>query len=455
MRFDPTIAAVRFGSGLSPLFAPPVNADALLGELEGAPQFDIIAYSQITPTMKQYQAATRASREARGTQDEAAKAAAFRSVRQAGNVVYNDSLRATFARSVGAQFGFSARLQDFWADHFTVKARNVPQRHLITGYVEEAIRPHIASSFGAMLRAVATHPAMLVYLEQFQSVGPDSQFGQRRGRGLNENFAREFLELHTLGVGGPYTQTDVRELAELLTGLTYQPQRGFFYDKRFAEPGAETVLGITYDAADGIDNILDAIDALARHPQTAAHICEKIARYFIGQDADATMVAAMTDVFITTDGWLPAVYAEMLDHPAAWDRTLRQIKSPLRFMTSAMRALGLTGAQVVKTNGRQTRELLIRPLVVMGQPWQKPLGPDGWPDNGADWVNPQGMAGRISWAMTAPREFLQTRPPDPRSFVVTALGDLATQDVIFAASAAEVRDEGIGIILSAPAFQRS
>lgn len=455
MRFDATIAAVRFGTGLSPLFAPPINAGALVAELASAPQFEIAAYSQITPTMQQYQAAARASREARGSDDEAAMAAAFRTVRQAGNVVYNESLRATFARSVGAQIGFSARLQDFWADHFTVKARNVPQRHLITGYVEEAIRPHIANSFGAMLRAVATHPAMLVYLEQFQSVGPDSRFGKRRGRGLNENFAREFLELHTLGVGGPYTQTDVRELAELLTGLTYQPQRGFFYDKRFAEPGAETVLGVTYDAADGIDNILDAIDALARHPQTAAHICEKIAQYFVGQNADATMVAAMTDVFITSEGWLPAVYATMLDHPAAWDRTLRQIKSPLRFMTSAMRALGLTGAQVVNTNGRQTRELLIGPLVVMGQPWQKPLGPDGWPDNGADWVNPQGMAGRISWAMTAPREFLKTRPPDPRNFVLTALGDLATQDVIFAASAAEVRDEGIGIILSAPAFQRS
>lgn len=455
MTFDPTIAAVRFGTGLSPLFAQPSNTDALIDELARKPAFAITAYSDINPSMLTFQQAARASRQARGTADETTKADAFRTVRQAGNVVLNQSLRANFARNIGADIGFLARLSAFWADHFTVKARNVPQRHFITGYVEEAIAPHIAGSFSAMLQSVATHPAMLVYLEQFSSVGPESAFGKKKDRGLNENFARELLELHTLGVGGPYSQTDVRELAALLTGLTYQPQRGFFYDKRFAEPGAETVLGVTYDASDGLENILTAIDALARHPQTALHISEKLAIYFMGQNPDPDMVAAMADVFLTTEGWLPAVYAAMLDHPAAWTRTLRQIKSPLRFMTSALRALGVTGAEVNQATGGMTRNQLITPLRIMGQPWQDPLGPDGWPDNGADWVNPQGMAGRISWAMTAPRIILRKRMPDPRDFVATALGDLATQDVVFAAGAAEVRDEGVGIILSAPSFQRS
>ena len=124
-------------------------------------------------------------------------------------------------------------------------------------------------------------------------------------------------------------------------------------------------------------------------------------------------------------------------------------------MTSAMRALGVTGGDVANASGRGTREQIIGPLRVMGQPWQNPIGPDGWPDDGADWVNPQGMAGRISWAMTAPTILLSGKLPDPRDFVITALGDLATQDVIFAASAAESRAEGIGVILSAPTFHRS
>ena len=455
MTFDPTIAAVRFGTGLSPLFSRPTGIDGLLDELDATPQFEIQRFSEILPTIKQFQIAARESRAARGTPEADARAEEFRDIRKAGNVVYNQSLRATLARSVGAQIGFAARLGSFWADHFTVKARNTPQRHTITGYIEEAITPHIAGSFGDMLRSVTTHPAMLVYLEQFKSIGANSVVGVNQGRGLNENFARELLELHTLGVGGPYSQTDVRELAELLTGLTYQPQRGFFYNKRFAEPGAETVLGVTYDAADGVDNIFNAIDALARHPQTAAHISEKIAIYFLGQNPDAGLVAAMTDVFIQTEGWLPAVYGAMLDHDTAWGRSLQQIKSPQRFMTSAMRALGVTGGDVANASGRSTREQIIGPLRVMGQPWQNQIGPDGWPDDGADWVNPQGMAERISWAMTAPTVLLSGKLPDPRDLVITALGDLATQDVIFAASAAESRAEGIGVILSAPTFHRS
>ena len=158
---------------------------------------------------------------------------------------------------------------------------------------------------------------------------------------------------------------------------------------------------------------------------------------------------------MATDGWLPEVYAVMLEHAAAWSPELRQIKSPFRFVTSAMRALGIKGAEAVAFNGRTTRELLIRPLRVMGQPWQDASGPDGWPDNGADWVNPQGMAGRINWAMSAPRKLLDRDMPDPRIFVQTALGSLAGQDVIFAAGAAEQKFEGVGVVLASPAFQRS
>ena len=254
---------------------------------------------------------------------------------------------------------------------------------------------------------------------------------------------------------GVYAQADVRELAELLTGLTYNGQRGFFYDERFAEPGAETVLGITYDAVDGLDNILHAIDDLAVHPQTARHIAGKIAAAFVADTPDVSLVDAMTAAFVATDGFLPSVYAAMLDHPASWHVNLQKIKSPQRFITSAMRALGVTGDQVDQASGRNTRALFVAPLRVMGQPWERPNGPDGWPEDSTDWISPQGTAGRISWAMTAPRNLVQNRLPDPRDFVQTALGSLAGQDVIFAASAAEVRDEGVGVVLASPAFQMS
>lgn len=455
MPFDPILAAVRFGTGLSPRFAPPLGPDAVLAELDAPPRYAIATFADATPTLRQIAQASKANREARGTPQADARAAEFKEIRMAANGVYDQALRATVARHVGANVGFSARLTDFWADHFTVLARNNAARHMVTPYVEEAINAHIGGAFRDMLRAVITHPMMLLYLQQIQSMGPNSTQGKRLKRGINENLARELLELHTVGVSARYSQTDVRELAELLTGLTYQSQRGFFYDARFAEPGAETVLGVTYGEADSLDNVMAAIDDLARHPDTARHLCTKLASYFMGQTPDPAMIAQMTEAYLHTDGWLPAVYGAMLDHEAAWTRRLGQIKSPLLFVGSGLRALGVEGDAVARFDGRQTRRILVRAMRVMGQPWQKPGGPDGWPDDGAAWITPQGMAGRINWAMSVPWMLLKRDVPDPRIFVQTALGPLAGRDVIFAAAAAESKSEGVGVVLASPAFQRS
>lgn len=455
MPFDPTLAAVRFGSGLSPIIGPPADAVALLADIDTSFTYSVPNFDDVVPSQRAFQQANKARNKARGTDQAEAVEQAFRDLRLVVNGIFDQSLRSSFARQVGADIGFKARLGTFFADHFTVKSGNGAQRHLVTPYVEDAIAPHLNGHFSVMLRAVVTHPMMLLYLQQVQSVGPLSPLGKRRNRGINENLARELLELHTLGVDGTYAQADVRELAELLTGLTYNGQRGFFYDGRFAEPGAETVLGITYDVADGLDNILRAVDDLAVHPQTARHIATKIAVAFVADTPDVGLVDAMAAAFVATDGFLPAVYASMLDHPAAWGAELQKIKSPQRFITSAMRALGVTGDEMDQASGRNLRGLIIGPLRVMGQPWERPNGPDGWPDDSTAWISPQGMAGRISWAMTAPRKLVRDRMPDPRDFVQTALGPLASQDVIFAASAAEVRDEGIGVVLASPAFQRS
>ncbi len=455
MPFDATLAAIRFGSGLSPLITPPYTVDAIMAEIDRPFPYPLASFDNTTPSIRDFQQASRARNLARGTPTAETEEEAFRAVRKAANDIYDQTFRSLLARQVGADVGFKARLATFFADHFTVKNRNTAQRHVVAAYSEDAIAPHVNGYFKDMLRAVVTHPMMLLYLQQAQSSGPNSPAGLRRNRGINENLARELLELHTLGVAGNYSQTDVRELAELLTGLTYNGQRGFFYNIQMAEPGAEKVLGVQYDAADGLQNVLDALDDLADHPQTAAHIARKIAIEFVADDPDASLVSAMTDAFQTSGGYLPNVYAAMLAHDAAWDDNLQKIKSPQRFMTSAMRALGVTGDAVNTASGRDTRGLFLRPLRVMGQPWKRPNGPDGWPDDSKAWITAQGMAGRINWAMRVPRRLLDNRVPDPREFVHTALSGFAGQDVIFAASAAEVREEGIGLILSSPAFQRS
>lgn len=455
MTFDPTIAAVRFGTGLSPVFARPAAIGELFAELDARSRFRIATFTAAQPTMKQMSDAAAEQRKAAGTDELEAKTEAAKALRQQAAEVQAEAMRATIARFVEADHGFAERLTDFWADHFTVVARRTAERHLVSSYVEEAVRPYIGGRFIDMLGSVMTNSLMLLYLQQVQSMGPESRMGLQRGRGINENLAREMLELHTLGVEGSYSQADVRSLAELLTGLTYNGVQGFFYDERMAEPGAETVLGVTYDAADGIPNILAAIEDLALHPDTARHLSLKIATYFVGKDPDPAIVDAMAARYLATDGQLQAVYAAMFEHPAAWSRELRQVKSPLLFITSALRALGVSGVDVMEMNRRNMFRTVTSPMRVMGQEWQTPVGPDGWPDDGTDWVTPQGVAGRINWAMTVPLELLRRDMPDPRIFVQTALGDLATQDVIFAASAAETKFEGVGIVLSAPAFQRS
>lgn len=454
MIFDPFLAQTRFGLGLAPHHASPADLEDVLNLAlpdEMAIRWPIAGLQTVEPRPFALQQANQARRTEMA--DDAEKVA-YREL--LGQV--SDTKRATFlatlARAVDTPFGLRERLTWFWADHFTVRLFGSHQSHLVTSFVEDAIRPHIAGSFVDMLQAVVTHPSILIYLQQVQSSGPNSDFGKRRGRGINENLARELLELHTIGVGGPYTQTDVRQLAELLTGLTYTPRRGFFYDPNRAEPEAETVMGITYAEKDSLGNVLSAVGDLAVHPTTSRHIAGKLAAHFVSNSPDPEMVNAMAEAFDRGESKLLPVYAAMLEHPSAWDPKLQKVKTPFHFVASALRALGIQGDRVTSTTLSDFRRYFRRALRIMGQPWEQPLGPDGWPDSEEAWIIPQFMAGRIEWAMRAPQEFL-AEMPDPREFVFQALGANAPEAVVFAAGAAETRGEGVGIVLSSPAFQRS
>lgn len=457
MPFDPTLAAIRFGTGLSPHHAAPQNVGDVLAELTGADvmaaDFPVAPFDQAAPSMLALAVARRVRDDARGTADYDAALAADQNIRQLARSQKLHHLATEIARMVDAPVGLRERLVHFWTDHFTTVSRREDNAHLVTPYIESAIRPHVTGSFADMLVAVTLHPLMLLYLDQTRSVGPNSTVGLRQGQGLNENLARELLELHTLGAGGPYTQPDVRELAELLTGLTFHVVEGFAFNPRMAEPGAETVLGETYADAASLDVIRAALRDLAVHPATAAHLARKLAVHFVSDTPPPDLVTALADSFVAGQGALAPVYETLLAHDAAWDPARAKVRTPMEYMSAGVRALGMTGAQVMALDVPLVRAVFERPLRVMGQPWQKPAGPDGWPEAASDWIIPQTMAGRISWAMQVPARLVPDLP-DPRDFVTTALGPDPDPAVAFAASASESRPDGIGVILASAAFQR-
>lgn len=456
MAFDPTRAALRFGTGLSPRLPPPASTAAMLAALLGpdemARRHPIPSFDTAQPGLDDWRAAQRGYRKSRGTAREDGARAAFKTVRRDAAALARRSFAASVARGIEApEGGLRERLAWFWADHFTVRAGSFATRHLVTPYVEEAIRPNVSRRFEEMLIAVTTHPMMLFYLDQSGSIGPMSR-AATPGDGLNENLARELLELHTVGVGGPYGQADVRELAELLTGLGATP-KGMRYRRTRAEPGAETVLGTRFDAAPRLGAIHEALRMLARHPATAAHLARKIAVHFVADDPDPALVAALETAWRDSGGDLGVVTGALLAHPAAWAPEPRKVKPPFDFVVSGLRALGLSPAVLRTDQPRRMNRFLRTPLERMGQKWEQPPGPDGWPEAVAAWITPPGMAGRIDWAMTAP-EALMNGLPDPRDFARVALGETLPEPVAFAARAAESRAEAIGVVLSAPAFQR-
>lgn len=375
-----------------------------------------------------------------------------RETTQEGALWYTRSLQ----RFIHTDTGFRERLVAFWADHFTARGKKPLLAFATAPYVEEAIRPQINGNFADLLIAATLHPLMLHFLDQAGSVGPNSPAAKRskKLKGLNENLAREVLELHTLGVDGPYSQTDVRQLAKLFTGLSYSRGLNFRFRPGFAETGTETVLGITYGSDPAsLAPIEQSLRDLAVHPATARHIAQKLAVHFVSDTPDPALVQHIEGRFIDTGGDLMAIYDALLNHPSAWKPILSNVKPPADFVASACRALVPAPDQIKALNAVTVRRLFLRPLALMGQSWNRPNGPDGWAEEDTAWVTPQGISARLHWAFNVPQK-LRPALPDPRDFVVNALGPFAPQPVQFAANAAESKSDAIGLILAAPAFQR-
>lgn len=461
MAFEPDLSEIRFGCGLSPRIAPPASFEAMLAGLTEpdamAQRYPIEIFDSVFENMRAYQALRSERTKAKAT-DKAKYDALNKKMRS----LVRDARRnrkvwaeQRFLRWSRTRTGFRERIVAFWADHFTALGRMTAFRNAASAYVETAIRPNVSGRFSDLLFAVVTHPLMLNYLDQDRSVGPDSPMGVRSGgkRGLNENLAREVLELHTLGVGGPYTQYDVRQLAEAFTGLTFTAQDGFAFKKARAEPGASTILGQSYAETPSLQNVREILDDLSTNDATARHIARKLAVHFVSDAPNENLVEHVAARYRATGGRLTEVYAALLEHPAAWDGPLRNVKPPLDFMSSAFRALDVSDQPMRSLPYKRFSGAIFNPLRMMGQPWRNPAGPDGWPEDDAAWITPQGVAFRLRWALTAPTRFAPELP-DPPQFVDQALGRFASASVRFAAQAAETRSDGVGLVLSAPAFQR-
>ena len=358
--------------------------------------------------------------------------------------------------------GFRERWALFWANHFTVSATKVQVAGLVGPFETEAIRPHVFGRFADLLAAAETHPAMLLYLDQAQSVGPNSPAagfqrrrpaapdGQpRRQAGLNENLAREILELHTVGVEGGYAQADVTEFARALTGFGVPGPRdagaapAVVFREPTHEPGARTVMGVRYPPG-GKAQAGAILADLAGKPQTARFVCTKIARHFVADDPPPALVARLEQAWMTSGGDLARVAQALVDAPEAWTPQAAKLKTPYEFIVSSYRAVG---------QAPRATSQVANALNGLGQ---RPFGapsPKGWPDEAAPWAASDALVKRMQFAQGLAAVF-GPDVPDPRALADQTLGARLTPAAALAIGRAESRTEALALLLMSPEFQR-
>ena len=414
--------------------------------------------------------------------------AAFDARRDSRRALTQETAQEFLARTqwgAATEAGFAERWALFWANALTVSATKFQSAIFMGQYEREAIRPHVFGRFEDLAVAAEQHPAMLMYLDQAQSVGPDSRAGQRRRAGLNENLAREIMELHTVGVDGGYSQADVTEFARALTGWSVpagrdqgqdlvranaaQGRRGFGGGGRAAqaryargveaavrgepgaegfvfrpivhEPGARTVLGKTYP--EGEEGQGEAIlRDLANNPRTARRLARKIAVHFVADDPPPALIDKLEAAWTGSGGDLAVVARALIAAPEAWGPQPAKIKTPYEFIVSTHRALGTRPQRVPP---------LQQALIAMGQPAFSAPSPEGWPDTAADWAGPDALVKRLNYAKTVAD---LSQAPDPNAVAAGALGPRLSERTRLAVSRAESRPEALTLLLMSPEFQR-
>lgn len=365
---------------------------------------------------------------------------------------YSQDAAARMQAAITSETPFVERLVAFWSNHFTVSGIRPISAGLIGPYEAEAIRPHLFGRFADLLKAATLHPAMLLYLDNAASIGPNSRAGTRRGKGLNENLARELMELHTLGVDGGYTQTDVTELAKILTGWTIhrpgQPQRAIALERGGAvfipavhEPGNKTLLGKRY-SDQGAGEADAALADLARSPATARFIATKLARHFIADDPPANVVTALAETFTKTDGDLGAVYARLIDLDAAWTGE-GKYRTPYEWVVAIFRAFAADDPDRARRAVQAVNQL--------GQRLYFAPSPAGWPDDSASWLAPESLLARVDYAEAVGRTKSES---DPMQLADVSLGASLTPESKMAIQRAPSRSDAVALLLVSPEFLR-
>lgn len=365
--------------------------------------------------------------------------------------VYNSLVADGLSRSVQSDNSFSWRLYNFFSNHFSVTATGTKLTLLGPTLEREAVAPNLFGQFEDMLIAVTQHPAMLLYLNNEQSFGPNSKIGKKRkNKGINENLAREILELHTLGVNGGYQQADVIELAKAISGWSTARKNkadeikrgGFNFRPTGHEPGARTVLGKKY-TEEGLEQGVKILRDLARHPATAKFISTKIARHFAGDIPPNSLIERLEKTWLKTEGNLKSVYTSLVNSPEVWLRSVSKYKTPIEFFVSAHRAFGKYDSTPQVTTSSLTR---------LGQRPLNAGSPAGFPDTGNAWDGADALYARIEWsALVAKRN---RRKINARSIATTAFGDTLSDRTRLAINRAESQEQAIALFLMSPEFQR-
>ncbi len=467
------IALNRFGLGAKPAQAHPDRPKVwLLDQLSSynprPPELAALpSRAALVETLKEYQADKREGRMAKQSvagDMTPTDGAQLEKIQNTVRAEYATAANARIAAALASDTGFAERLVHFWSNHFAVSIDKLPVVALAGDYEFQAIRPNIMGKFSDLLFASVRHPAMLLYLDQAQSVGPNSplaaRIAERRNKelGLNENLAREILELHTLGVRTGYAQADVTEFARALTGLTVAgmgkgpaqkmllqgaaPGDSLFFDA-IHEPGSRQLLGKTYRET-GKQQMAAILADLAVHPATAKHLATKLARHFVTDDPPPALVARLEASFLKTGGDLPSLYRVLVDAPEAWGTAPGKFKSPWDWTISTLRALNV-GELPGKAQGAGV-------LAQMGQPIWKPGSPAGFADSNAEWASGSALMRRVELAdRFAARSANRV---DARMLAPLILPGAMTKTTNEAIARAESPAQGLALLLMSPEFLR-
>jgi uncharacterized protein (DUF1800 family) len=450
MSLEAAIAVHRFGLGARPGEIEAAGADPkgwLIGQIGGpadqpvAPDGSSFAPSGALVCQEQEMIAQR--RAIKAGDPEAQKKLAGGRLK-----IFTDEMAGRFKLGFTTARPFAEHLVWFWTNHFTVSTTAGRTLNFCGAFEREAIRPYVADTFENMLLAVASHPAMLVYLNNNASIGPDSPAGQRSGRGRNENLGRELMELYSLGVDGGYTQADVIALANILTGWGLDPgvPSGFGFFPNRHEPGAQTLRGKLY--APDLKGGVQAVRDLAHDPHTARHIATKFATYFIADEPSPQSVARLESVFNKTRGDLKALAIAAVEDDAAWEPKPKKMRSPVEYVTAGFRLLKLPNND---NDGQQTRAAMASARA-MGEFPMTASSPKGWPLTSDAWSGPDAVLNRIEWA----KQVSGKMPPDFNAVKVAdeGMGPLTAPATKTAMARAETQGDALALLMSSPEFQR-